>query len=38
MKKLYTTPRLTVHGTVASLTKALIGGSGDLLRGFEIFE
>lgn len=36
MKKAYTTPRLTVHGAIASLTKALMKGSGDLLDGFLI--
>jgi hypothetical protein len=37
MKKSYTSPRLTIHGTVASLTKALLKGSGDLLDGFDLF-
>ncbi len=36
MKKGYTTPRLTVHGAVTSLTKALVKGSGDLLDGFMV--
>ena len=36
MKKAYTTPRLTVHGVVTSLTKALMKGTADLSDGFEI--
>ncbi len=36
MKTAYTTPRLTVHGAVASLTKAFMKGSGDLPDGFVI--
>lgn len=37
MKKSYTTPKLTVHGAVASLTKAILKGSGDILDGFDLF-
>ena len=34
MKRLYTAPTLTVYGSVAALTKALLKGSGDLIQGF----
>ena len=37
MKKDYTTPKLMTHGAVASLTKALLKGTNDLLDGFNIF-
>ncbi len=37
MKKAYTTPKLITHGAVASLTKALLKGSGDLLAGWDLF-
>ncbi len=37
MKKAYTTPKLMTHGPVASLTKALLKGTNDLLNGFDLF-